>query len=139
MWQPDVATRPHHGAGENEGLLDEYETVVGDDGSSDEERWYHDEEDNVQDVFEAGAANESSTGAAERKTYPGYPRFETRGCDRLDWRDVTTAIVSPCSMILYNSVRPFPSFCLLHAGSLSAHIAHCVPFNSHSVIHSFAA
>jgi hypothetical protein len=118
MWPADGATGRPHEVGENDGLLHEFETVVGDDEVVNADR-YHNEKSRIEYVLEAGG-NESGT--AERKVHPGYPRFETRSTDRLDWRDVTTSIVSPWSLILYNNV-PFPLSCALHAGSLSAHIA----------------
>jgi hypothetical protein len=135
MWPADVATglHLHHGAGENEGLLHEFDTVVGDvDVVNDS--GYHNEKSRTQHVYQAG---DTESGTAERELYPSYRRFETRSSDKLDWRDVTTGLVSPWSLILYNNV-PFPLLCLLHAGSLLAPIAPLCAFDSYCSSHSFA-
>lgn len=117
MWPADTATGLHHEAGENEGLLSEFETVVGDDVVVNDAECHYVKSRN-EGVYEAGG-NESNT--AQRKVQPGYLRFETRSSEELDWRDSTTSIVSPWSLILYNNV-PFPLLCSLHAGSQSAPI-----------------
>lgn len=128
MWPTDAASRPHDAACENYDLLNAYERDAGGDEVTAEERWHHSEKAKVKDVFVAGV-NESS--AAHRRAYPGYLRFETQGpSSRRDWRDVP--IVSYCT---YTMSTRFP-FCLLHAGSLSAHEHHCVCLQF-SFSHSF--
>lgn len=103
MWRADVATGPHDEARENDDLLYGLEAAFGNDEEVVEERWHHIVKGNMQDLSESGC-NESSP--AERRTYPGYSRFETRGFDKPDWRDVT--IVSACDNNLYiYNVIPF--------------------------------
>jgi hypothetical protein len=131
MWPADATTRPHHEVGENDGLLTEYEngTVIGVDGVAAEKCWHRNEIDNAQDLLEAGGTESSP---AERRDHPGYPRFETRSFDKLDWRDAS--IVGPLFIVLIQC-RPLP-FCPLHAGSLSAHSTIvCLHFLLFSVIH----
>jgi hypothetical protein len=106
MWPADVATRPHHEAGENDGLLNAYESGAAGDEKAAEERWHHDEKAKVKDVFVAGV-NESST--AHRREYPSYLRFETQGpSSSSDWRDVT--IVSLFSTYTMSTRFPFAFF-----------------------------
>jgi hypothetical protein len=100
-----VAAEPLHEAKENEGLLFAYENAVGEDALAAEQRSYGDEKRHVQNVLEAGV-NESST--AQRRAPPGYPRFETRGPEKLDWRSVT--IVSPLFCIYTMSVPSLATF-----------------------------
>jgi hypothetical protein len=86
MWPADVATRPHHEARENEGLLYASATAVGRDEEKATERWCHDAKVDIRDPSDAGS-NDSST--AQRRVYPGNLQLETRSSARLDWCEVT--------------------------------------------------
>ncbi|KAH5162475.1 hypothetical protein HBH69_012330 [Parastagonospora nodorum] len=101
MWPADAATGLHHEAGENEGLLSEFETVVGDDVVVNDAACHY-VKSGIEGVYEAGG-NESNT--AQRKVQPGYLRFETRSSDRLDWRDVTTSIRYPAFLGRFSTPR----------------------------------
>jgi hypothetical protein len=86
MWPADVATRPHHEARENEGLLYASATAAGRDEEKATEHWYHDAKVDIRYPSDAGS-NDSST--AQRRVYPGNLQLETRSSARLDWREVT--------------------------------------------------
>jgi len=91
MWPADAATGLHHEAGENDGLLSDFETEVGGDVVVNDAACHY-VKSGIDGVYEAGG-NESNT--AQRKVQPGYLRFETRSSEELDWRDITTSTVSP--------------------------------------------
>jgi hypothetical protein len=129
-----MAAGAHHEAKEQDELLCESGSVKGHDGGASQERWYHDEEEDIKCLLNAGE-HESST--VQRTSHPGYPKRETRSFQNFDWRD--ESIVSPFpNELLYIYYASAPPFTFpLHAGFLSATSTHCVPSILIVLCHSF--
>jgi hypothetical protein len=125
MWPADVAGGPHEDARENDGLLCEMEDVVGDDGMAAGERSHHNVNGGKRDLLESWL---HQSRPAERRTYPGYSRFETQGSQKLDWRAAT--IVSKVSSTLFSTYTMSLPSLLCPSRRLSVAQHHCVPFNS---------
>lgn len=98
MWPTNAADGPHED-GENDGLLCEMEDAVGNDGMVNGQRSPHEDvKGSKRDLFKY---EYNRARPVERRAHPGYPKFETQGSDKLDWRDVT--IVSKVLSTLFST------------------------------------
>jgi hypothetical protein len=110
-------------------LLCESGSAAGHDEEAAKERWYHEEDEDIRCLLDAGE-HESST--AQRTSHPGYSKLETRSFQNFDWRHETIVSSFPNELLyLYNASAPLPSPFPLHAGYLSATSTPLCAFSSY--------
>jgi hypothetical protein len=131
-----------HEAREEDELLCELESAAGHDEEAAKEHWYHDEDEDIKCLLNAGE-HESST--AQRTSHPGYSKLETRSFQNFDWRHETIVSPFPNELLYIYNAWPPPSPFSLHAGFPSATSTPLCVFSSYcslsfiSVVQKFSS
>jgi hypothetical protein len=116
-------------------LLCESGSAAGHDEEAAKERWYHDEDEDIRCLLDAGE-HESST--AQRTSHSGYSKPETRSFQNFDWRHETIVSSFPNELLyLYNASAPSHHFFLFTQATCQLLALHCVPSVLIVFCHSF--